>query len=48
MKWDLPSPVGIWPHSMGRNFTGLYRRRGEIRRDNIKAGIAASKPKPSM
>jgi len=48
MKCDLPSPVGIWPHSIGRNFTGLYRRLGEIRRDIIKAGMAATRPNPSM
>lgn len=43
-----PSPEGTWPHSIGRNFTGLYLRLGEIRREIMSAGMDTRRPKPSI
>ena len=48
MKCVRPAPEGTWPHSIGKNFTGLYLRLGEIRREITIAGMDTRRPKPSI
>jgi len=38
--------VGIFPHSIGRNFIGLYLLRGDKSLDNIIEEIPAIIPNP--
>lgn len=47
MKWDLPSPEGTCPHSIGRNFTGLYLLLVINNRDKTIEGTPASIPNPN-
>ena len=48
MKWVLPSPVGTWPHSIGKNFTGLLFFLGESILEMTRAGAIAAMAKPNI
>lgn len=48
MKCVRPSPDGTWPHSIGKNFTGLLFFLGAIILEINNAGAVAATANPNI